>query len=832
MAAALWATAGALTYSLALRQDWLESARWPTWFALPILAAGFALTEVFVVHLRLRANAHTFSLVELPLALGLFFAQPLVLAAAQIIGAGLALVFHRRQSALKLAFNTGVFAATTLIAVGTFRWFGGASGALTQRTLLVGAAALLAEAALSVVLVFIVISMSTGSWRAPDLRSGLAFGLTAAAFTASLGVIAVVVVDAQPGIAWLLAIPTSGTYLANWAYSNQRRRHEGLDFLYQSARLLHGSPEIETALVQLLRHACDTFNADAAEVVYLSESDDMPMSVRVGPGSLIETNAARDARHSTLMALTNGSSAKIIDRRSTGDGRSYLEESGYRNVIVAPMRGERRVVGALVVANRLGDVLGFDATDALLAETLANHTATALENGRLEQSLEQLRVLEGRLTFQATHDPLTGLANRTLFRSELDGVLSRPDRPHGAVIFIDLDDFKAVNDSFGHAAGDALLIDVARRLRSNIDDTDTIARLGGDEFAVLLRDVSDADAAGTVAARVLESFAPPSLIERRRHTIRASIGIALVEPGCDPEAMMRNADTAMYTAKAQGKHRTVVFRPEMYESNLRRFNLQAELQRAIVRAELEPYFQPIVSIVDGRLLGAEVLVRWNHPTLGRLVPDLFLGLAEESDLIADVDRVMLEAACAWLAATEHTDPGLVPRINVNLSPRSLAEPGLPESIARELRRHGLGADRLGVEITEKLMSEHAETAIGALTELHAMGLELSLDDFGTGYSSLSHLRSLPVDVVKIAKPFIDDIDTSSSQRAFSAAIIALASALDLRVIAEGVERPEQLRVLAGLRCDAGQGYLYSPPLDGDAFLDWARAHHHARLVSA
>ncbi|MGB8860242.1 MAG: EAL domain-containing protein [Ilumatobacteraceae bacterium] len=822
----LWLLSAALALGLAEHQGWLGAARWPWWIALPGLATAFAVTEIFVVHLRIRADAHTFSLVELPLALGLFFAQPLVLIGAQTLGAGLALALHRRQGVLKLLFNTSVFAVTTTFAISMLRWMAPHLDTLNAAILLEGAEALLVEAFLSVILVYVVISLSAGSWQVADLRSGVAFGVVAALFTSSLGIIAVVVIDAQPGIAWMLVIPTAGTYVANWAYTTQRRRHEGLDFLYRSTQLLHESGELEGAIVQLLRHACETFNAGAAQLVYIAESGEEAVCVRVRVDGEVETVQRLDESHFRLMELMAGRVACIMRPEHEGMIAEFLELAGYQNAIAAPLLGERRVVGALVIANRLSEVVGFDTTDARLAETLANHTTTALENGRLEQSLEQLRVLEGRLTFQATHDSLTGLANRTLFRNDLSHAIEADAGNHGAVLFVDLDDFKTVNDSFGHAIGDALLIEIADRLKGCVSEMDTIARLGGDEFALLLRRADDPEAARMVSQRILAAMDAPAIVAHHRIAVRASIGVAMIEPGANPEAMMRSADTAMYTAKAQGKHRIVLFEPAMYESSLHRFNLQSDLQRAITAKSLGVCYQPIVRVGTHELVGAEALVRWNHPRLGHLAPDAFLPLAEQTGLIVAVDMQVLHAACAWLAAVELTNPGLVPSVHVNLSPRSCYEPNLISNVLSALRRYGLSPGQLGFEITENLMSEQAHRAIGVLHQLKEIGVQLALDDFGTGYSSLSYLQSLPVDAVKIAKPFIDDLESSESERSFTSAIVALGNAMNKFVIAEGVERPEQLEWLEQFGCDAVQGFYFARPLDGEAFVTWARTWSH------
>ena len=818
LAIVIWVLAALLAVTVAGHQGWMDPTGWSAWFGFLVLAPAFAATEVFVVHLRIRADAHTFSLVELPLAFGLCFAPPLAMLAAQLLGAGLALVIHRKQGLLKLLFNSSVFMLSSVVAVAVFRGMSPNLGVLDSLSLMSLAGALMAEAMLSVLLVWIVISMSTGAWRPADLGSDLAFGGVTTIFTTSLAVIAVVVVDMRPGVAWMLAIPVVGTYLANWAYTTQRRRHEGLDFLYQSTQLLQGSPDLEPAVLQLLEHACDTFNAQSAELVYFGEDGEHTVSARVGrDGQRFEQG--RDQADEVLMALVQARPSGLLDPADPLDG-SYLELRGYRDGLVTTLAGERGVIGAMVIADRRSEVMEFDNTDVRLAETLALHTATALENGRLEQSLEQLRVLESRLTFQALHDPLTGLANRTLFRSTLDAAIADRGAAAGAVLFVDLDDFKTVNDSFGHAVGDALLVEVAERLVAAVRPDDTIARLGGDEFAIHLDGVSGAQAAA-LAERLLASLDAPIFVAHRRVVIRASVGIAPIEPGADPESVMRSADTAMYTAKAQGKHCIVGFEPAMYETSLHRFNLHSDLQRALAAGELVVHYQPIVSLDDQVLLGVEALVRWRHPRLGLLAPDSFLPLAEETGLIGAVDQATLDEACRWLAAVDSEHPGLVPFVNVNLSPRTAQEPRFVASVQAVLATHGLQPRRLGMEITENVLSQQADRAVETLHRLKALGIRLSLDDFGTGYSSLSHLQTLPVDVVKIAKPFVDDLESSAQQRAFTSAIVALGRALGLFVVAEGIERPEQLALLRNLGCDGGQGHYFARPMGGAAALGWA-----------
>jgi diguanylate cyclase (GGDEF)-like protein len=823
----LWAASCAAALVLAGPQGWSAPTAWPAWTALPALALAFAMTEVFVVHLRVKADAHTFSLVELPLAFGLFFVQPFVLIGAQLLGATAALVLHRKQRGLKLMFNMASFAATTVAAIAVFRSFAPDPTLLDQATLMKGAAGLLVESGVAVALVFLVISISAGSWRPAELKSSLGYGLITSTFTASLGIIGVVLIDARPEVAWLLIVPTAGTFVANWAYTNERRRHEGLDFLYRSTQLLHESSALDTAIAVMLEHVRTTFNAEAAELVYLAEGSDTPVCIRISPHHTGETLHPVGVEHESLVGSLDSPHALILTMGSSHPTSAFLRERGYRDAIVAPLRSDGRAIGALVVANRLSEVVGFSSADAVLAETLANQTATALENGRLEQSLDQLRVLESRLTFQALHDPLTSLANRTLFQRELGRVVDGQERPVGAVLFIDLDDFKTVNDSFGHATGDALLVEVASRLRQAVGVTDTAARLGGDEFAVLLPTLSTPSAARRAAERILEVLEAPAVVAQRDLAIRASIGIAMVAAGADADTLLRSADTAMYTAKAQGKHRIVTFDPAIdanrpFGAGEHRSNLHVDLQQAVATNAFSIHLQPIVELASRAFLGAEALVRWQHPELGLLTPDIFLPLAEKAGMIAAVDMVVLDRACEFVARADATDAGMIPWVNVNLSQASFQEPGLVDRVVTTLDRYDLAASRLGIEISEELITERVDGLSEMLERIRALGVRLSLDDFGTGHSSFEHLKSLPVDAVKIAKPFIDDLESSESQRVFATTIVTLARALHKLVVAEGVERLEQRDFLELCGCDAAQGFLFARPMDDVTFLAWAR----------
>jgi diguanylate cyclase (GGDEF)-like protein/PAS domain S-box-containing protein len=426
---------------------------------------------------------------------------------------------------------------------------------------------------------------------------------------------------------------------------------------------------------------------------------------------------------------------------------------------------------------------------------------------------------EERLLHDALHDELTGLPNRALFMDRLWQAMERARREPErlmAVLFLDVDQFKIVNDSLGHLVGDELLIQIARALSSALRPMDTIARIGGDEFAILIEGGHSTDDAASVANRIHERLAAPINLGGHEVFITASIGIAVHTPDYEkPEDLLRDADTAMYRAKSSGRACHVVFHRGMHHFVVARLQLESDLRRAVERGQIEVHYQPFVSLATGTVTGLEALMRWNHPRRGLILPDDFLAVAEETGLIVPIGRYVLLQACRRVRELQiqYPEHGQL-RLSVNLSNKQFFQSDLDEQIAEALAATGLEPEHLGIEITEGVIIRHAETASPRFSRLKALGVQLYLDDFGKGYSSLSYLHRYPMDVLKIDRSFVSRIGEEGGNLSIVAAIVSLGHQLGMEVVAEGIQSLEHVAKLRGLGCEYGQGFFFSHPVDG------------------
>lgn len=786
------------------------------------LALAFGATDVFVVHLHHRRDAVSFSLSEIPLVAALFFADPTALILGRIVGGAAALTLHRRQTGLKLAFNLGqFFVFEAVLPVLIFRAVLGVGNP---------------DALLGLAAVFVaVLSTNLGSGlaiSAAGLLNGtmpldalglraLAGGLIAALGNTSVALVAVVVLWYDARASWLLLLMAGVLFLAYRGYISLSQTYSRLETLYSFTRAVNWSLHEASVIETVLSETRELMRAETAAMVLVPcQTEERLVRTTLGPGGSLEavevsTPTALDRACASVAQSGRG---LLIPRPVRDDGlREALRAHGFKDAAIAPLRNENGVVGAIMVANRLGDVGTFETEDLRMLETVTNHASVTLENRRL---VDQLREEAAEKEHQALHDSLTELPNRTLYKLRLEKAITAI---HGqsdclAVMILDVDDFKEVNDTLGHHHGDLLLQEIGRRLSEVLRPEDTVARLGGDEFAVLLPRLTDPTVVGKVARRVSAAFEQNFQLIDVTLEVRASIGIALYpEHGSEAETLLKRADVAMYSAK-EHKHEFEIYASEKDQSNPRRLALMPELRQAIQNDELEIYYQPQARIHDHGVVGVEALLRWQHPEHGFVPPDEFIPMAERTGLIRPLTLYVLRKS--MLQCKEWRRRGIDLRLAVNLSVRSLLDLSFPLDVARLLKETGFDPANLTLEITETSIMADTGRMLAELRRLDALGVMLSIDDFGTGYSSLSYLSRLPVREVKIDRSFVMDMRNDDNDAVIVQSVIDLARNLDLQVVAEGIEDAETWGLLASMGCDIAQGYHLGRPMPAARLEHW------------
>ena len=793
-------------------------------FTVPwwLLAGLFCVAEICVVHVQFRREAQSFSLSEVPLVIGLFFDRPLTVVLAYLLGAAVALTLHRRQSWLKLAFNLSNFTVGAAVAVALFAWLSPHGNPTSIEACLAALAAVAVAGSIQTATFVVAIFLSEGSVDRSGMAANFGLAMLGTMINACLALIVVNLMWFHPQVVWLMVVPVAGVALSYRAYVSERENRQQVAFLYESSRQLHHGGDLDQALLEVLKGSRETFRVEMAEVIIFPTRDgDVIVRTGVnGHGSEPMRPVDLDPTEQRLIARMVSAAPAILDPDSTDPDRlHFLTMQGIRDGMVAVLRGETRPIGLMVVGNRLGEVSTFDGEDLRLFEMLAAHTGSTLENGRLEHSLRQLRDLQHQLRHQALHDPLTGMANRALFQTKVRDALAE-GRERVGVLFIDLDDFKTVNDSLGHVVGDELLRAVAGRVADCIRPGDLAARLGGDEFAVLVRGAADSRAAIAVASRIVDRLREPFHVMGAEVMVRASIGIATREAGeLGAEGILRDADEAMYTAKGLGKGRWEVFAPSMHAAVLSRHEFKADLHRALERDELLVQYQPIFEVPSGEVVAAEALLRWRHPRYGLVQPDDFIPLAEETGLIAPIGLWVLERACVEARRWPEHGSGRDIAVAVNVSAKQLQRGTFIEEIQQVLARTGLKPTNLILEVTESLAFDEGEGATESLQPLREQGIRIALDDFGTGHSSLSRLRDFPVDIIKIDKAFTTTLRAARDGGGLSHAVFTFSHSLGVTVVAEGVEELGDLHALGDFPREWAQGYHLARPLDANAMLD-------------
>ncbi len=759
------------------------------------LGLGFLAAESLVVHLHLGRESYAFSVMEIPLVLGLFFVRPDVLVVSRVLGAVLAMVIARR-SLQKTLFNAALFALETVCAVTVWQLIVGVGDPLGPRGWLAAGAAVLVTSILSSLLVGVAVTVVTGHWP-PSLVRLFAVGQLGDLVNVCFAIVAVYIVTVEWRAAWLLVVIAGVLVFAYRSYEGARKRSESLEQVNRFTELVGREVELEALVGTVLAEVREAFDVSVAQL----------RLTQVGgqERDWVLDGTATAPRWATLIRRLDpdgtGESLLVTRKSRPRALAAVLDEAGVRDCILVSMRSEGRTVGSLLAAGKKGDVETFTPADLRQLRALANHAAVAIDNAvRAHLLVAQAEERER----QAVHDDLTGLPNRRLLGRRLGDALAR-DR--AAVLLLDLDGFRDVNDTLGHEIGDQLLCLVADRLRDAVVGESVVARIGGDEFAVLLPGADENRVRGCVAL-VQSALARPFDLGGVTVSTDVSLGVALAERGTDAVTALRWADLAMYAAKS---NRTGVelFRPELDRRDAGRLGMLGDLREAVASDGLQVHYQPKVDLASGRTVGVEALARWDHPLHGAIGPEEFIPLAEHSSLITPLTMLMLRTALRDCRTWRVLDADF--SVAVNISPRSLLDPSLVTAVADALRVADVPAEALTLEITETSLMGDPERAIAALRRLRAIGVRLSVDDLGTGYSSLAYLQRLPVDEIKIDRSFVMALPDPSAE-AVVGAIVDLGHRLGHHVVAEGIEDAAAYDLLRGLRCDTAQGFWMSRPL--------------------
>jgi diguanylate cyclase (GGDEF)-like protein len=781
----------------------------PLW----VLAAAFAVGGLLMFQVELRQESNSFTLADAPLLVGLLLVDPLTLLVARLVGECVATLLQRRQPALKLVFNYSLYAAECCVALSVLSLLGDPAPDDPAGWAAAAAAVMTADV-MSLLAVSLVIRWHGGRARLGQLAF-LAAG--AAVANVTLGLTAVLLVDVHPAATVLLVTLAAVLFFAFQGHARLQQRYAGLRALHDFSEAVAAAEEQDEILSRTLGSAQQLMRAELAELVVLGRDDSLDVRYRKADDQVRQV--APGPGGSGLRHLAQAGQPVVIRRgRTSAPLAEYVRSLGVRDLVLVPLRLGDGLVAILTVGGRAADQRSFDQADAREFATLARQAELALGRGRL---LARLREEATRRERQALTDDVTGLPNRTAFAELAAAAVGRPGRDGEsravAIVVLDLAGFRQVNDTLGHATGDALLQQFGRRLGSAVRDDDAVARLGSDDFAVLLhvRDVAEAEAA---AKRILDRVEGPLPLADVAVDVRAVVGLAVwPHHGDDAASALQRADVAMHQAKAAGA-RIRVYRSEDDDNSPRRLTLAADLRRAVTAGEIHLHWMPKVDLRTGAVSGAEALARWTHPVHGRVGPDEFVPVAEQTASIGALTAAVLETALEQCRSWD--EAGLVIPVAVNVSARNLVDDDFADDVARLLERSGVAPTRLTLELTESSVMTDSARALATLERLGAIGVGLSIDDFGTGWSSLSYLQRLPVDELKVDRSFVFRVATDVGDRAIVRSVVDLGHSLGLRVVAEGVESQDAWHTLLDLGCDEAQGYLVSRPLPPRELTAW------------
>jgi len=782
------------------------------WPEILLYLGVFLTAELISITTEIRGHGTTITLTELPLVLALFYLPPLPLLLIRIVTHVLAVSFRRRLAPVKLVFNVALRSAATAAALLIVTAFDPLHGD-SPRTWLALFAAAGTATLLGVLGVVGVIALIQGAVSTRRMIRTGGPAMVVGLINITLGLIILLTLQQNSWSVVLLAVLAAVLIVAYRGYGQFVRQHKSLSEIYELTRAVSETRN-DTTLADVLLARVRELLQTASATLWLLPQDRYPetlLSARFDDPGLIDIPNTPD---SLRRRAVETSQSVAVGGKLGGAPQllADLREAGVRDAIVVPLRSGPAVIGTLEVADRLGGPAAWlTRADVQLLETVAAHASVAVENSRLVD----------RLQFDAQHDGLTKLPNRRrLIKALEQAVAVRATGEVVAVMQFDVSGLRDVNESLGHAAGDQLLSEVARRLREAAPPAALVARLGSDEFVVTLRTPS-AETAVNLAAELRRAMQDPMEIGSLTLDVDCAVGVAVhPDHGSDPATLLQRADVATHVAKAVSSA-VQLFNVGLESRSSRRLGLAGDLRRALDNGELEVYFQPKVSLRTRQLVGVECLARWEHSAHGSVSPEDFIAVAEHTGQLGRLTDVVLREGLgrcrAWALA------GRPLNVSVNLSPRTLTDPDFPDRVERLLDEYSVSPDRLTLEMTEGGVVGDAGRPLPSMHRLYDLGVRLAVDDFGTGYSSLSYLRRLPVHEVKIDRVFVQGMATDPGDLAIVRAVVDLSRHFGLTVVAEGVESELTLSLLEEIGCDLGQGFLFSRPLSYDRLEAWFAA---------
>jgi diguanylate cyclase (GGDEF)-like protein len=783
------------------------------WLYAVLFLGLFIAADAAVLRFEVRRHAFALSVTEVPLLLALFYLAPLVTIIVRVL-ALIILNARRGQSHVRLWFNAAQVAVAVGVAYLVIAAFGPLNG-VGPRTWLVLSGAVGANWLITLGAVVGVITLVQGRPSTRELFQTAAPGLVVAAVNITLGLVALLALHQSPWAVLLLAALVTVFVVGYRSYARFLNQHHTLTELYELTRAIRDTRNDSTLNDVLLHRVRELMRAEYA-TLWLPAQPRYPevlLSARVDDRGLLDVPPTPESLR--RRAVDQEQTVAVGNKLGNPELLAELRASGTEDAIVVPLRSGSAVIGCLEVAGRLGGRARFEPGDVELMEAVAAQTAVAVENNRLVD----------RLRFDAYHDALTGLPNRRRMLASLEeAVKVRAPGEVVAVLLFDVDGLRDVNDSLGHAAGDKLLAEVARRLRVKAPPAALVGRIGGDEFAVTLR-TETADAAMSLALDLRAALQDPMEFGTLTLDVDTAVGVAVhPDHGSDAAMLLQRADVATHAAK-NVPDAVRLFNLGLESRSTRRLGLAGELRRALEMDELEVFFQPQVSLSDRRLVGVECLARWEHPAHGSVAPEDFVAVAEHTGQLSKLTEAVLKEGLR--RCRQWVDAGRPLSVAVNLSPRTLLDPGFPSRVEEMLREYGVPPERLTLEMTEEGVVGETDRPMPTLRRLHEIGVRLAVDDFGSGYSSLSYLRRLPVHEVKIDRAFVQGMATDPGDLAIVRAVVDLSRHFGLTVVAEGVESELTLNLLEEIGCDIGQGFFFSRPLPYERLETWFGAQTEA-----